>query len=88
MMFLVTNNFLKLLAWSSMANMGLLFLLLSQATVPNYAQYFMLYYGIGVMFVFLMAQFLLLNDQTAICKTTLAVTDLTFLNFHKTYLLV
>ncbi len=83
-MFSVNNQLLHLLAWSSVANMGLLFLLLSRFPYKSYNIVFMIYYTVATLLFFLALQYIVVKDNKKNeWRNVLYFTDLVFLR-HST----
>jgi len=84
-MFSIRNNLLGLLAWSSIANMSLLFFLFSQYPFQSYSFIFILYYTVGTLLFFVVLQYIVLEDSNNKTRHILHFSDLGVLRHHKTY---
>ena len=87
-MFAVRNHLLTLLAWSSIANMGLLFLLFSQCPFDAYVLVFIIYYTFSTFLFFLVLQYFLIMDQNGTTRHVLYFTDLSVVRYHPSYQLI
>jgi len=85
LMFTVRNNLLILLAWSSVANMGLLFLLFSQSPCGSYVFLFIIYYIFSTFFLFLLLQHFIFLDDTGTVRQLYYFTDLSVVRHHVSY---
>jgi NADH:ubiquinone oxidoreductase subunit 2 (subunit N) len=88
LMFAVRNHLLTLLAWSSIANMGLLFLLFSQCPFDAYVLVFIIYYTFSTFLFFLVLQYFLIMDQNGTTRHVLYFTDLSVVRYHPSYQLI
>jgi len=88
LMFTVRNNLLILLAWSSVANMGLLFLLFGKYPLSAFTFSFIIYYTIGIFVFFLMLQYFIIMDETGIVRHPIYFADLSVVCYHVSYKLV
>jgi NADH:ubiquinone oxidoreductase subunit 2 (subunit N) len=87
-MFAVRNNLLQLLAWSSIANMGLLFFLLAFFPYKAYSLVFMLYYIMGTLLFFVGLQYIIVTDNTNNLRQVLYFTDLKVICHNPQYRLL
>jgi NADH:ubiquinone oxidoreductase subunit 2 (subunit N) len=87
-MFTVRNNLLVLLAWSSIANMGLFFLLFGKYPLGAYTLSFLLYYLISTFVFFLLLQYFLMMDETGVVRHPIYFADLSVVRFHSMYKLI
>lgn len=88
LMFTVRNNLLILLAWSSVANMGLLFLLFGKYPLSAFTFSFIIYYTIGTFVFFLMLQYFIIMDETGMVRHPIYFADLSVVRYHVSYKLV
>ena len=88
LMFTARNNLLILLAWSSVANMGLLFLLFGKYPLSAFTFSFIIYYTIGTFVFFLMLQYFIIMDETGIVRHPIYFADLSVVRYHVSYKLV
>ncbi len=88
LMFTTRNNLLILLAWSSVANMGLLFLLFGTYPLSAFTFSFIIYYTIGTFVFFLMLQYFIIMDETGIVRHPIYFADLSVVRYHVSYKLV
>lgn len=84
-MFSIRNNLLGLFAWSSIANMSLLFFLFSQYPFQSYSFIFILYYTVGTLLFFVVLQYIVLEDSNNKTRHILHFSDLGVLRHHKAY---
>ena len=84
-MFSIRNNLLRLFAWSSIANMSLLFFLFSQYPFQSYSFVFILYYTVGTLLFFVVLQYIILEDINNKTRHILYFSDLAVLRHHKAY---
>jgi NADH:ubiquinone oxidoreductase subunit 2 (subunit N) len=85
-MFSIRNDLLRLLAWSSIANMSLLFFSFSQYPFQSYSFIFILYYTVGTLLFFVVLQFLVLEDSNDKTRHILYFSDLAVLRYHKLFI--
>ena len=81
-MFTVRNNLLTLLAWSSIANMGLLFFLFGKYPLNSYTLTFISYYTISTFLFFLLMQYFLIMDETGSVRHPIYFNDLSVVRNH------
>jgi NADH-quinone oxidoreductase subunit N len=84
-MFSIRDNLLKLLAWSSIANMGLLLLLFSFNPLKSYVFMYIIYYTFGTLLLFVALQFIVIKDSLNKTRNILYFSDLTILRHHASY---
>ena len=84
-MFSIRDNLLKLLAWSSIANMGLLLFLFSFNPLKSYVFIYIIYYTFGTLLLFLALQYIVINDHMNKKRNILYFSDLTVLRNHVEY---
>lgn len=84
-MFSIRDNLLKLLAWSSIANMGLLLFLFSFNPLKAYVFIYIIYYTFGTLLLFLALQYIVINDHMNKKRNILYFSDLTVLRNHVEY---
>lgn len=84
-MFSIYDNLLKLLAWSSIANMGLLLFLFSFNPLKSYTFVYIIYYTFGTLLLFLALQYIIIIDSNDKKRNILYFSDLTLLRHHLAY---
>ena len=84
-MFSIRNNLLNLLAWSSIANMGLLFLLFGKYPLQSYILTYIIYYVMGTFLFFIVLQYFVIIDSSGVVRHPMYFTDLTVVRTHKEY---
>jgi NADH:ubiquinone oxidoreductase subunit 2 (subunit N) len=85
-MFSIRNDLLRLLAWSSIANMSLLFFSFSQYPFQSYSFIFILYYTVGTLLFFVVLQYIVLEDSNDKTRHILYFSDLAVLRSHKLFI--
>jgi len=85
MMFKVYNNLLILLAWSSIANMGLLCFLMGKYPLEVYSLNFIIYYVFSTLFFFVILQYLVLKDNSQTKRHPIYFTDLSVVSAQLAY---
>ena len=85
MMFTIRNNLLNLLAWSSIANMGLLFLIFGKYPLQGYLLTYIIYYVFGTYIFFLALQYFVMMDNSGIVRHPMYFTDITVVSTHIQY---
>jgi len=85
MMFTIRNNLLNLLAWSSIANMGLLFLIFGKYPLQGYLLTYIIYYVVGTLLFFLALQYFVILDASGVVRHPMYFTDLTVVRTHTHY---
>ena len=84
-MFSIRNNLLKLFAWSSIANMSLLFFVFSQYPFNFYTFMFIFYYTFGTVLFFSALQYIIIEDNNNKRRHVLYFSDLSVLRQHEIY---
>jgi NADH:ubiquinone oxidoreductase subunit 2 (subunit N) len=84
-MFTIHNNLLILLAWSSIANMGLLFLLMGKYPLGAYSFIYILYYTGSTFLFFLVLQYFIIKDNNNLVRHPIYFTDLAVVRYHVAY---
>lgn len=84
-MFTIRNNLLVLLAWSSIANMGLLFLLFGKYPLGSFTLTFIIYYTVSTFLFFLLLQYFIIMDETGVVRHPIYFTDLSVVRYHTSY---
>lgn len=83
LMFSVRNNLLILLAWSSIANMGLLFFLFGQYPLQAYTLVFIILYTISTFsFFFLLQYFVMVENKNSLVRHVIYFSDLSVIRYQ------